>query len=711
MKRKAVFTLLTLLALTGSGISQMRLTPERVTPEGRHALNSQTDVLGEEVLAQGEPSFDKVAEYFPPMLRTRVPISVKDHPDEFIVGYDGTILIKDQELDFRVGDPPNPYGVDGEFHRSLLDGYLPVPQVRWSFDNLFYEETAFAYSKQFSPDEPLEAFVRIRVRNPSSTSRDARVTVYLAPSSRPGINPSQSAAVKAHSFADFYFRIPFKIEPAKLADVVDAATFDRRLAEVRQYWHSYLDSGTQIQTPEPFINNAWRAWEAYNAMSVDKVKGRYEIHDGSGFYEEEFGYSAALYCHALSLLGHHEDAEKYIESMLEEQKPNGQYISVFGTPDNGALLFAIGQEYRLSHNDAWFRRVLPKALRAMEWVRTSRATTRVLDNGQKTLGFGLLPPGPAYCDFQTQVVSYYSDAYNWFGVHEMAIAMSDAGLVKESAEWRTEADQYHQDLLNSMQSALYQDHGVTVLPIEPLTHRIEKQGAEFYYALVAPQILETEFFNATDPHYRWLTDYMEQRGGLLLGVDRVWDGIDHAYTYGYGLEQLRHGNVDRFLLTFYSSLAYGMTRDTYSAVEVTRITEGYNEGTLPHTYSNTQQLRMLRMMLLKEEANELWLAPGAPRAWLDTHDGFSIRNAPTNYGTISYRVLPEPEAGTVRVSIDAPTGNAIKPSRVTLRLASNEGSLQSATLNGKNAEIDGDSVVFDGSLFHDKLEIVAHYQQ
>jgi hypothetical protein len=115
---------------------------------------------------------------------------------------------------------------------------------------------------------------------------------------------------------------------------------------------------------------------------------------------------------------------------------------------------------------------------------------------------------------------------------------------------------------------------------------------------VAPLVLETEFFSAADPRYKWITDFMEQRGGLLLGMDRVWDGVDHAYTYGYALEELRHGDVNKFLLTFYGSLAYGMTRDTYSAVEVTRITEGFNENTLPHTYSNTQQLRMLRMMFL-----------------------------------------------------------------------------------------------------------------
>ncbi len=710
---KLNFPLITCLALAccGPAVAQMRLSPMRISPEGRRALNSQTDVLGEEVLSAGEPSFEKVARYFPAMLRPRVTISVKEHPDEFTVGFDGSLLVKAEEIDFRLGDPPNPYGVDGDYQSSLLDGFLPIPQVRWTFGGLSYEETVFGYSRNLSPDEPLEAYVRFRVSNPSAESRNARITVYLGPSSRPGQNPSQAVAVAGQGHSEIYFRIPYKTDWSKLADMSDAATFDARLSEVRAYWHAHANKGVQIETPEPFINNAWRAWELYNTLNVDKVKGRYEIHDGSGFYEEEFGYSAALYCHALSLLGYHEDAQKYIESMLAVQKPSGQYISVYGTPDNGALLFAIGQEYRLSRDKAWFRSVLPKAIKAMQWIEQSRASTKSMESGHKPLGYGLLPPGPAYCDFQNLVVSYYSDSYNWLGMHEMAVALSEAGMQTEAANWTAEAADYHQDILTSMQAAVFQEGGIDILPIEPLTHRLEKQGAEYYYSLVAPLVLETEFFSAADPHYRWITDFMEQRAGLLLGMDRVWDGIDHAYTYGYALEELRHGDVNKFLLTFYGSLAYGMTRDTYSAVEVTRITEGFNEATLPHTYSNTQQLRMLRMMLVKEEGEELWLAPGAPRAWLDTRDGFAIRNAPTNFGVISYRISPEPKSKLVRASVETTAGaGAATPTKVRLRLAANLGAIASAKINGNSAETEGDFLVFDGELLRGKLEIEVHYK-
>src|SRR5579872_7274444 len=106
MKRTSIYVAFVIFGLVCPVVAQFRRAPVRVTPNGRRALNSQTDVLGQEVLSEGEPSFQKVSHYFPSMLQTRVPISVKDHPDEFIVAFDGSLLVKDQEIDFRVGDPP-----------------------------------------------------------------------------------------------------------------------------------------------------------------------------------------------------------------------------------------------------------------------------------------------------------------------------------------------------------------------------------------------------------------------------------------------------------------------------------------------------------------------------------------------------------------------------------------------------------------------------
>ena len=59
-------------------------------------------------------------------------------------------------------------------------------------------------------------------------------------------------------------------------------------------------------------------------------------------------------------------------------------------------------------------------------------------------------------------------------------------------------------------------------------------------------------------------------------------------------------------------MAYGMSRGTYAAVECTAIRTGENYWTLPHTYSNTQQLRLLRNMLLREDGDKLWIGQAIP---------------------------------------------------------------------------------------------------
>jgi hypothetical protein len=54
------------------------------------------------------------------------------------------------------------------------------------------------------------------------------------------------------------------------------------------------------------------------------------------------------------------------------------------------------------------------------------------------------------------------------------------------------------------------------------------------------------------------------------------------------------------------------------------------------------------------------------------------------------------------------TSAAAVPSKV--RLAANLGTLESATINGKTANIDHDIGVFDGAMLRGKLEIMAHYK-
>ncbi len=566
---------------------QEKMLPGHFNALTERALNSNLDLLGRQVLLQGEPSFNSVAKFFPAMQRPREVVGVKESPEDFGITWDGEIEVARPEIvSFQLGNPPSPYSLEGPVTRSLLDGYLSIVETRWEYHGLVYEERVFGYSDNLSAEAPSFAIVRLRVVNIDGSERKATVSVYYNPAFGAPV-PASSASIPANGHRDFYYRIPYRIGLQHLVQKITESEFDHELQVTRTFWTRLLAQGMQIRTPEKRVNNAYRAWLAYNFLNVDKVKGIYEIHDGSGFYEHIYGYSAALYCDALSLFGYWDEAEKYLKSLLHFQSANGSVIINYGQADNGALLFAIGQQYLLSRDLRWFKSVVPQAIKSCEWIARSRAQTKVQTGGQEPLTYGLLPAGQSYVDYPHPVYSYYSDVYNWLGLQEMAQAFREAGMNSEADRWSREAEDFRKDILASMEKAVVNVGALKVLPVEPLTHRVMNQGAGNYYALIAPLILETGFFSPTDDRSEWITRYMEQRGGLLLGLDRFGDGVDHAYTYGYALTQLESGDVDKFLLTFYSMLAYGMSRDTYSAVEVTHIAQGINELTLPHTYSNT----------------------------------------------------------------------------------------------------------------------------
>ncbi len=705
-----------LLPLSAVALAQDRYMPGRGSSELQEALNANPDVLGEAILAGGEPSFERVASIFPPLGRPRSNVGVAEHPEEIGVGWDGTIeLAQNRKISFRLGDPPSPYGFDGPIEQSLLEGYLPVVITRWRYDSLEYGLSVFGHSPGMSPDAEVTAYAALAVHNPSAADRTAHVTVYSFPALG-GAVPKLQAQVSPGRRRELCFRIPWLVSPERLVEAITPRQYADKLREVRSCWEALLAPGMLFRTPETRVNDGQLAWLMYNFLNVDKIGGWCQIHDGGRFYEDVYGYSAALYCHALSLYGYWERADRYLRDMLHYQQPEGQFRTSYGTPDNGAVLYAIGQHYRLSRNDKWFAGMVPAIERCCRWIAGARAKTRTLNGDKHPLTYGLLASGDKpYADYPGEVFSYYVDCYCWLGLREAGLALVDAGMESQGKHWLAEAETYREDILRSMESSLIDlGDNFKALPIEPMTQRLIKQGGGDYYGLIAPMLLETNFFAPDDPRAEWITSPMEKLGGLMLGLSRFADGIDHAYTYGYAMSKLRRGDVERFLLTFYGSLAHGMDRGTYSSVEVNHAPAGINDPTLPHTYSHTQQLRWVRMMLVREEGDELWLASGTPRAWLARGNGIRVDRAPTLFGRISYTIrADEPERSvTARIGPIEQDRHTL-PRRAVLALRPPEklGVLQSVTVNGKEWPLPEDGCLsLDGRMLAERIDVVARYR-
>ncbi len=226
--------------------------------------------------------------------------------------------------------------------------------------------------------------------------------------------------------------------------------------------------------------------------------------------------------------------------------------------------------------------------------------------------------------------------------------------------------------------------GRKVLPMEPETHRILKDSkyrSGGCYGLIASCMLESEFLPAADARAAMVMDFMENRGGLRLGMSEFDGGIDHAYTYGYWLDSLKLDRVKPVILGFYGSLAYGMSRETFSGVEVTHHVTGDNESTLPHLYSCTQQLRLLRMMLLREDGDDLWIGQAVPRPWLKAANRIEVSGAPTKFGPVSFSYESRAEKGEILAEVTAPARRS--PRNMMIRFRHPDGKpIRAVEVNG-----------------------------
>jgi hypothetical protein len=185
-------------------------------------LSAQEDVLGREILGQGnEPDYETVAGLLPP-LRTYTFLGTATSSQKIIVWPDGRLGlgVHHRQLDQVLFDPASNLqesaGTVATTKQGLIGQYLPVTDYAFSNAgaNSSWEEIAFATGQ-----EKLETYVCLRT----------------------------GEAKRA------YWRLPGQ-QPIK-----DGAAFYRALLSVQQEWEMFLAKGTQLEVPDPRVSDSSKA--------------------------------------------------------------------------------------------------------------------------------------------------------------------------------------------------------------------------------------------------------------------------------------------------------------------------------------------------------------------------------------------------------------------------------------------------------------------
>lgn len=674
------------------------------------ALRSGPDVWGERLIADGGATYEGLQDLLQPLFESTGETNTEYGPHTILFGDDGgqppyvvatadghylyadhTQSGKRIDIEVQTDGKWNAFagGAPGASYPQLEGGYYPILITRHTADTgANFLQTTFAaripgidhlvgLTEIKLTDAADTAAHRVRFRShnideasicagPEATISDGVFTLSVA--------PDQPA---------YLLWSPKSPLPASCE--VDAALVARCKQELKAFWDERLDR-QPFDVPEPLVMDAARNLLIQNLV----LRWRYSL--GSAVYHNSFYQpESSDACSLLAKYGFAAEAGEGLDSLLEMTKGPGNYTNW----EMGEKLSHAAEYYYLTGDADFIRDNTPTYLKIVaELARQMRDDAR-----------GLLEP-QRYCGDQTyRSYTVFHQTVCWRGMRDMRNIWQQLGMDQAVAACG-DADS---DLRQALQIALQENttvlaDGSVFIPgrlyedvpvFDPITET--RDGS--YWNLVMPYAFSSGFWPADSPTMDGISQFIHQHGGTFLGMIRFnyypvaigahrpgglpgysTTGVDNVYMPGYIRFLAERDEVERLILSFYGSLAHGMTRGTFISGEGDTLGAhpDFNSRASYGSYcsaNNTSKLLALRQMLVRESFDSktgmpqgLYLAHATPRQWLAAGQAIRIKGAPTAFGPISCTIESHVDDGYVDVRMVPPTRGVPNPLRIRVRL-------------------------------------------
>ncbi len=472
--------------------------------------------------------------------------------------------------------------------------------------------------------------------------------------------------------------------------------FAHQRSDCLALWQSFIDRGTQIETPEVYVNNAWRSTliacetmrrgDAMNYSSLNAYDRLYEAECGDGLRGlAMFGVNNVFPLEA-RLLDYNQDTLRFHNA--------------------GFKLQSLAHLYWLTHDTN-----LITSLRA-KWEKEVKL---IVDSREKASG---LFPKERYCgDIEKPVYALNPNANCWRGLRDLAAVLDDMGETQRATELFSVAAEFRTAILKAIEQSEIKTNQPPFIPMmlfgeEKPYERLTDSMLGSYYNLLAPYVISSGVFGPRAERERWMIDYLHEHGGLAMGMIRFdqhsglfanTEGVDDLYGIRYTTKLLELDQVDRALVSFYGKLAQGFTRDTFVSAEGTsfRALDAFGRPMYlpPNLSASTLYLWTLRNLLVQDwdldddgRPETLRLLFATPRDWLMDGKTISVEKAPTAFGNVSYKVRSNLKHEEVMCEIEMP--KILAPKRTLIRARVPAGwKVTSAIVEKKTFAVDGHGTV------------------
>jgi hypothetical protein len=391
----------------------------------------------------------------------------------------------------------------------------------------------------------------------------------------------------------------------------------------------------------------------------------------------------------------------------------GGHMDAVHSMGPGAIMFALAEHLRLTGDLAWLKANAPRMKANAEWIlRQRRLLANILPAGQRLWSKGLQPAQVVTPDSLSMHMQFYeTEAYYWLAVKSMAEMLAQIDP-PEGARLAAEAEAYRQDLIAAIDRSIALTPVVAVrdgtyhsfIPFAPYVRgfaagawgwrRCQGHVGAIYWDTVQsadPLVSPAGLLSPGDPRVQGHLDVLEDR--LLLenekvaartpGFEAERDWFPHAsWQYQCGLE--RHANIHlaandapNFLRSMLNQYAVDIMPGEYTFREHT------TGGPPDKLFEEACFLERLRLMLVMEEGDVLWLARATPRSWLEQGQRIAVRNAPTHFGPVGYELVSDVEHGRLVATVTLPSRNPPREVMLVLRHPTSA-AIAAVKVNGTN---------------------------
>jgi hypothetical protein len=514
-------------------------------------------------------------------------------------------------------------------------------------------------------------------------------------------------------------KIPFRTMVAadEIAQV-KSIHFDARLDETLAYWRKATSQGMQLHVPDEVLNRFFRSVLQHILVSQEKdPETGYTLCPCGTYDYNVFANETDIQVRLLNMRGLHEAAWRCLRPLVELQgsepfpgrfrdtsaelhgvrvDKDHDYTMGGYNLDHGWTLWTLADHYFFHRDQDWLRRVMPHLIKAANWIIEERKITMRRDSqGAPVPEFGLLPPG----DLEDN-----NDWEHWFAVNGYAyrglaraaeaVAEMDAA---EGARLKKEAETYRQDIRVAALQAMAMAPVVslrdgTAVPMIPPRTSLHGRDLGWIRNVLygAHTLVDCGVFSPDEPVATWmLQDYEDN---LFMALDSL--SVPERDWFSRGGVALQPNLVNTFtsylerdqlpqaIRAFYNDFAISYYPDVNCFTEWVPAF-GIGGGPFFKTSDESAFLIWLRLILVREHGNRLYLNSGAPRSWFLPGRIIEVERAASFFGEMGFRVESHPERGFIEAQVSLPQRN--RPAEVHMRLRHPDGKkIARVELNGRS---------------------------